>query len=152
MYVCLYFRPHRADDLKRCVVVPVCVAKTSIPAKPPKHQKRRDLETFFILDSRRVSPLAPGTYRAGMHNTSQITLFGAMLCLLSDIAPIRSWTWTLRPPDVRHRHLPYHTIPPTFSMIAPPRLLENDTPPPLQKGGAKNKEGNAVRLHVFSRR
>ena len=32
-------------------------------------------------------------------------------CLPSDIVPIRSWTWTLRPPDIRHRHLPYHTVP-----------------------------------------
>ena len=28
-----------------------------------------------------------------------------------DIVPIRSWTRTLRPPGIRHRHLPYHTIP-----------------------------------------
>ena len=32
-------------------------------------------------------------------------------CLPSDIVPIRSWTWTLRPPDIRHRHLPCHAIP-----------------------------------------
>ena len=32
-------------------------------------------------------------------------------CLPSDIVPIRSWTRTLRPPGIRHRHLPYHTIP-----------------------------------------
>ena len=32
-------------------------------------------------------------------------------CLSSDIVPIRSWTRTLRPPGIRHRHLPYHTIP-----------------------------------------
>ena len=32
-------------------------------------------------------------------------------CLPSDIAPIRSWTWTLRLPGIRHKHLPYHTIP-----------------------------------------
>ena len=25
--------------------------------------------------------------------------------------PIRSWTRTLRLPGIRHRHLPYHTIP-----------------------------------------
>ena len=32
-------------------------------------------------------------------------------CLPSDIVPIRSWTWKLRPPDIRHSHLTYHTIP-----------------------------------------
>ena len=32
-------------------------------------------------------------------------------CLPSDIVPIRSWTRTLRRPGIRHRHLPYHTIP-----------------------------------------
>ena len=32
-------------------------------------------------------------------------------CLPSDIVPIRSWTWTLQPPGIRHRHLPNHTIP-----------------------------------------
>ena len=32
-------------------------------------------------------------------------------CLPSDTVPIRSWTRTLRPPGIRHRHLPYHTIP-----------------------------------------
>ena len=32
-------------------------------------------------------------------------------CLPSDVVPIRSWTWTLRPSGIRHRHLPYHTIP-----------------------------------------
>ena len=31
-------------------------------------------------------------------------------CLPSDIVPIRSWTRTLRPPGIRHRHLPCHTI------------------------------------------
>ena len=30
--------------------------------------------------------------------------------LPSDTVPIRSWTRTLRPPGIRHRHLPYHTI------------------------------------------
>ena len=29
-------------------------------------------------------------------------------CLPSDTVPIRSWTRTLRPPGIRHRHLPYH--------------------------------------------
>ena len=29
-------------------------------------------------------------------------------CLPSDIVPVRSWTQTLRPPGVRHRHLPCH--------------------------------------------
>ena len=29
-------------------------------------------------------------------------------CLPSDTVPIRSWTRTLRPPDIRHRHLPHH--------------------------------------------
>ena len=33
-------------------------------------------------------------------------------CLPSDTVPIRSWTRTLRRPGIRHRHLPYHTIPP----------------------------------------
>ena len=33
-------------------------------------------------------------------------------CLPSGTVPIRSWTRTLRPPGIRHRHLPYHTIPP----------------------------------------
>ena len=32
-------------------------------------------------------------------------------CLPRDIVPIRSWTRTLRPPGIRHRHPPYHTIP-----------------------------------------
>ena len=32
-------------------------------------------------------------------------------CLPSGIVPIRSWTRTLRPPGIRPRHLPYHTIP-----------------------------------------
>ena len=32
-------------------------------------------------------------------------------CLPSDTVLIRSWTRTLRPPGIRHRHLPYHTIP-----------------------------------------
>ena len=32
-------------------------------------------------------------------------------CLSSDTVPIRSWTRTLRLPGIRHRHLPYHTIP-----------------------------------------
>ena len=32
-------------------------------------------------------------------------------CLPSDIVPIRSWTRTLRRPGIRHRHLPYHTMP-----------------------------------------
>ena len=37
-------------------------------------------------------------------------------CLPSDIVPIRSWTWrTLRLPAIRHRHLPYHTMP-SFDM------------------------------------
>ena len=40
-----------------------------------QNSKRRET-FFFILDSRRVSPPAPGTYGAGMHNTSQITIFG----------------------------------------------------------------------------
>ena len=31
-------------------------------------------------------------------------------CLPSDTVPIRSWTRTLRPPGIRHRHLPYHAI------------------------------------------
>ena len=31
-------------------------------------------------------------------------------CLPSDTVPIRSWTWTLRRPDIRHRQLPYHAI------------------------------------------
>ena len=31
--------------------------------------------------------------------------------LPSDIVPIRSWTWTPRRPGIRHRHLPYHSIP-----------------------------------------
>ena len=29
-------------------------------------------------------------------------------CLPSDTVPIRNWTWTFRPPVIRHRHLPYH--------------------------------------------
>ena len=33
-------------------------------------------------------------------------------CLPGDVVPIRSWTRTLRRPGIRHRHLPYHTIPP----------------------------------------
>ena len=32
-------------------------------------------------------------------------------CLPSGTVPIRSWTWTLWPPGIHHRHLPYHTIP-----------------------------------------
>ena len=40
-------------------------------------------------------------------------------CLPSDTVPIRSWTWTLttlRPSDIRHRHLPCHAMPSfTFS-------------------------------------
>ena len=32
-------------------------------------------------------------------------------CLSSDIVPIRSWTRTLRPPGIRRRHLPCHTMP-----------------------------------------
>ena len=32
-------------------------------------------------------------------------------CLPSDTVPIRSWTRTLRPPGIRHRHLPCHAIP-----------------------------------------
>ena len=32
-------------------------------------------------------------------------------CLPSDIVPMRSWTRTLRPPGIRHRHLPYHHTP-----------------------------------------
>ena len=32
-------------------------------------------------------------------------------CLPGDSVPIRSWTRTLWPPGIRHRHLPYHTIP-----------------------------------------
>ena len=38
-------------------------------------------------------------------------------CLPSDIVPIRSWTRTLRPPGIRHRHLPYHTIPVQMSRL-----------------------------------
>ena len=38
-------------------------------------------------------------------------------CLPSDIVPIRSWTRTLRPPGIRHRHLPYHAIPCTYHAI-----------------------------------
>ena len=30
--------------------------------------------------------------------------------LPSDIVPVRSWTRTLRPPGIRHRHLPCHAI------------------------------------------
>ena len=40
-------------------------------------------------------------------------------CLPSDTVPVRSWTWTLRPPDVRHRHLPCHAIG-TFHMRTQP--------------------------------
>ena len=29
-------------------------------------------------------------------------------CLPSDTVPIRSWTWTLRPPVIRHRHLVWY--------------------------------------------
>ena len=32
-------------------------------------------------------------------------------CLLSDTVPIRTRTWTLRPPATLHRTLPWHTIP-----------------------------------------
>ena len=32
-------------------------------------------------------------------------------CLPSGTVPIRSWTRTLRRPGIRHRHLPYHTMP-----------------------------------------
>ena len=39
------------------------------------------------------------------------TMYACPQCLPSDIVPIRSWTRTLRPPGIRHRHLPYHTIP-----------------------------------------
>ena len=39
-------------------------------------------------------------------------------CLPSDIVPIRSWTRTLRPPGIRHRHLPYHTIPYHTMLVA----------------------------------
>ena len=42
-------------------------------------------------------------------------------CLPSDIVPIRSWTRTLRRPGIRHRHLPYHTIPPYHRCLLPCR-------------------------------
>ena len=38
-------------------------------------------------------------------------MYACPQCLPSDTVPIRSWTRTLRPPGIRHRHLPYHTIP-----------------------------------------
>ena len=46
-------------------------------------------------------------------------------CLPSDTVPIRSWTRTLRPPGIRHRHLPYHhtTIPGRSSSVQPSVLV-----------------------------
>ena len=38
-------------------------------------------------------------------------MYACPQCLPSDTVPIRSWTRTLRPPGIRHRHLPYHTMP-----------------------------------------
>ena len=38
-------------------------------------------------------------------------MYACPQCLPSDIVSIRSWTRTLRPPGIRHRHLPCHTMP-----------------------------------------
>ena len=41
-------------------------------------------------------------------------------CLPSDTVPIRSWTRTLRPPVIPHRHLPYHTTIPCMAATVEP--------------------------------
>jgi hypothetical protein len=42
--------------------------------------------------------------------------------LPSDIVPIRSWTWTLPPSGIRHRHLPCHAMP--CRAIISPKMTE----------------------------
>ena len=58
-----------------------------------------------------------------MHGTMAMAKMTACTCrsrrpgffFFGSVVPIRSWTRTLRPPGIRHRHLPCHAMPCQFS-------------------------------------